>query len=1018
MKKIITATAFVLISFLATLGFAQTENHSRVRIYTNDEGLRQLSGYGIPIDHGTYRRDAYFESDFSETEIQIIEQNGFNYDILIQDVAEFYKNRSINRTGSSYPNLMAIGCDTAAPYYPTPSNFTLGTMGGFFKYAEFIAHIDNMFALYPNLITQKQQIGAITTYDGYPIYWLKISDNPTIDETEPEVLYNAVHHAREPQSMTQMIFYMYYLLENYGSDPEVTYLVDNTEMYFIPLVNPDGYVYNETNNPNGGGMWRKNRRNNGGSYGVDLNRNYGYNWGYDNIGSSPTPTSNTYRGPSAFSEPETQAVKFFEENREIKIVLNYHAYGNLHIYPWGYEPSIFTPDSALHVEYAKVMTIENGYSYGTGDQTVGYVTNGDADDWMYGEQISKGKIMAVTPEVGNSDDGFWPLVSRIIPICNENMRQNLNMAHLALKYAIAEDLDSTIISQQSGYFNFEIMRLGLDSPATFTVDITPLDAWIQSVGSPAVFTGMTLLEKRIDSISYTLNPTIVPGQEFRYLLSVDNGTYAYSDTITKVYGQTIILFTENGNAMTNWTTASWGVSNTIYYSPTGSITDTPFGDYQNNTNTTITLNNPIDLSNTVYVSLYFMARWEIEAGYDYVEVMASDDGGNTWSPLCGKYTKPGTSNQDLGNPLYDGFQQAWVHEEVPLNDYLGQSILLRFKLKSDVWTTEDGYFFDDMDVIAIPYTILTLTTTATDATCLDSNGTATAVPSGGLPPFTYLWDDLQSQTTVTATGLLSGIYNVTVTDAWSNTETASVAVNDIGGAIVIYNATNVTCGGGNDGTINLTITGTAPFTFIWSNTATTEDLSGLTAGAYLVTVTDSVGCQTLENITITEPPAITTLAVITQATGGNCNGEIALTPSGGTPGYTYLWDVAANSQTTATATALCEGNYCVTITDALGCTFDTCIDVTVGIDEYNLAEHISIFPNPNSGQFTLGIDIKEKDGLSVRIVNILGQEMLLIPEEQLANNSVEIDLTKFAKGVYCLQITTATVVHTEKVVYH
>ena len=83
----------------------------------------------------------------------------------------------------------------------------------------------------------------------------KISDNPNQDENEPEILYDAVHHAREPNSLSQLIFYMYYLLENYGLNDEVTYLVNETEMYFVPCINPDGYIYNQINDPNGGGMW-------------------------------------------------------------------------------------------------------------------------------------------------------------------------------------------------------------------------------------------------------------------------------------------------------------------------------------------------------------------------------------------------------------------------------------------------------------------------------------------------------------------------------------------------------------------------------------------------------------------------------------------------------------------------------------------------------------------------------------------------------------------------------------------
>ena len=130
---------------------------------------------------------------------------------------------------------------------------------------------------------------------------------------------------------------MWYLLENYETDEEIQRIVDHTELYFVPVINPDGYAYNESTNPNGGGMWRKNRRNNGnGSYGVDLNRNYGYFWGLNDEGSSPYPRKNTYRGPEAFSEPAIQNMRDFCNEHEFRIALNYHSYSNLLFSPWGY----------------------------------------------------------------------------------------------------------------------------------------------------------------------------------------------------------------------------------------------------------------------------------------------------------------------------------------------------------------------------------------------------------------------------------------------------------------------------------------------------------------------------------------------------------------------------------------------------------------------------------------------------------------------------------------------------------
>src|SRR3990167_4545160 len=187
-------------------------------------------------------------------------------------------------------------------------------MGGFYTFNEVVAQLDTMRLLYPNLITVKDSTGS--SIEGRTIWAVKISDNPDVNENEPQVFYNALTHANEQQGMMTVLYFMYYLLENYGTDPEVTYLVDNRELYFVPVINPDGYAYNEQISPNGGGMWRKSRRNNGGGiFGVDLNRNYGFNWGYDNIGSSPYPQEWNYRGAGPFSEPESQAIRNFCINK-------------------------------------------------------------------------------------------------------------------------------------------------------------------------------------------------------------------------------------------------------------------------------------------------------------------------------------------------------------------------------------------------------------------------------------------------------------------------------------------------------------------------------------------------------------------------------------------------------------------------------------------------------------------------------------------------------------------------------
>ena len=128
--------------------------------------------------------------------------------------------------------------------YKAPSGFHFGTMDGYYKFAEMVADLDDMSAQYPNLITVKQSIGQ--GLQGRDLWMVKISDNPNVDEPETEVLYTGVHHAREPQAMATLMYFMWYLLENYGSDATVTNLVNTRELYFVPIVNPDGYVFNET----------------------------------------------------------------------------------------------------------------------------------------------------------------------------------------------------------------------------------------------------------------------------------------------------------------------------------------------------------------------------------------------------------------------------------------------------------------------------------------------------------------------------------------------------------------------------------------------------------------------------------------------------------------------------------------------------------------------------------------------------------------------------------------------------
>ena len=224
-----------------------------------------------------------------------------------------------------------------------------------------------------------------------------------------------------------MIYFLWYLLEN-PTQTDIASILSERELYFIPVINPDGYLYNQTIEPNGGGMWRKNRRlHNDGEIGVDLNRNFGYNWGYDSIGSSAHTSSNVYRGESAFSEPETQAIRDFVKTKNFHVAMNYHSYGNLMIFAWGYTQEA-CEDSAYHTDLGIHMTEFNWYEVGQGSRVL-YFTNGDINDWMYGDTVSKNKIFSYVPEVGDPDYGFWPPENLIIPYAEDNLEQNIRVAN-------------------------------------------------------------------------------------------------------------------------------------------------------------------------------------------------------------------------------------------------------------------------------------------------------------------------------------------------------------------------------------------------------------------------------------------------------------------------------------------------------------------------------------------------------------------------------------------------------------
>jgi carboxypeptidase T len=329
-------------------------------------------------------------------------------------------------------------------------------------------------AAYPSLVS-RQPIG--TSYQGRTIWALKVSDNVAVDEAEPEVLFTANQHAREHLTVEMAMYLLNELTSKYATDARIKNVVDSREIWIVPSVNPDGAEFDVATGSYA--LWRKNRQPNAGStaIGTDLNRNWSFQWGCCG-GSSAAPSSETFRGPSAFSAPETQVVRDFVTSRriggvqQIRTGIDFHTYSELVLWPYGYTTADTTTTLGADqrntfAALGQSMAASNGYTPEQASDL--YIADGAIDDWLWGAEGIFGYTFEMYPTTSNP--GFYP-PDEVIPAQTSRNREAV------LQLLETSDCPYRAIGKESQY-------CGISSTPIFSDSFETSTGWTVGAGDTA-----------------------------------------------------------------------------------------------------------------------------------------------------------------------------------------------------------------------------------------------------------------------------------------------------------------------------------------------------------------------------------------------------------------------------------------------------------------------------------------------------------------------------------------------------
>ena len=673
MKKILVIALFLVSSAIA---FSYPVH---ITSWDIDSDVKILNSLQISVDNVNRNTGTIIVYVRDDNEFNKLLNNGFKAeklpDLARRNALELQKIDSLEHTKDTYYTIT--------------------------QYHQFMIDTENQYSNICSLIQ------AGTSVQGRPIYFLKITDNPDIEEAEPEFKYVSSIHGDEVVGYDMCIRLIQLLTTQYRIDPRITNLVNSTEIYICPMMNPDGYVLGQRYNANG----------------VDLNRNF------------PMPTGIQHPDGNQWA-PETIAIMDFSNAHHFVLSANFHGGALVANYPWDYTYTL-TPDNDVFIQAALTYTSHNSSMYNSTEFPHGitngaawYVITGSMQDWNYGYTDD----MDITMEIGENK---WPPASQLPSfwaLNQESMLSYMEFVHKGIHGLVTsttgQPLNAVITVQGNdkaihtdpdvgdyhrlllpGNYTLTASAYGyIPQTAQITVPASGSTEY-NFILSPAATVDLMGQIRDVEgygipNLTVTLN-TVPPRSSTAdtngsfMFMQIPEGYYhiIFSNANTTLYETDFLLTTENNNcvfnfieplvlfydpceSLSNWTASGpWGV---VTYQGESVITDSPNGNYGNNVTRILQLNNPISLENILNPILSFKTIYALENGYDFVYVQASNNASN-WI--------------DLG--CLTGTQSSWTTLSYSLSQFIGQNVYIRFKLTSDYGITADGIYLDDIKISGI-----------------------------------------------------------------------------------------------------------------------------------------------------------------------------------------------------------------------------------------------------------------------------------------------------------------------------